>query len=248
MFQQILRTSRNEADVRKGRRDWFRFEAKAGADSVDVYLFDEISWFGISAAQFQRELALVKAKQINLYVNSPGGDVFDGITIYNSLKSHPADIAVTVQGIAASIASVIAMAGDTVEMAKGSMMMIHEPFALVVGDASDMRKQADALDLMGDSIAGIYAERAGGNSAYWRGLMSAETWFSDEQSVQSGLADGVSGQAAAKNTFDLSIFRNGPKAEATTAAPPAEKTEPVRFEDWRTKARLAVAKAQLEAI
>lgn len=248
LAEQVIRTTRNRADVRAGKRDWFRFEAKAG-DAVDVHIYDEISWFGITAQDFTRELNALPAstKTINLHLNSPGGDVFDGITIYNALKAHPAAVNVSVDGIAASIASVIAMAGNTVTMSNGSMMMIHEPYAMVLGNAVDMRKQADALDLMGNSIASIYQARAGDSLDFWRGQMAAETWYSDKQAVDAGLADGVSSATAADASFDLSIFRNGPTArrdepvreEETPAAPVA---------DWRIEARRRVAAAQLEVI
>lgn len=244
MFRDRIRTTRNAADVRAGKRDWFRFEAKVGSDEAAIYIYDEISWFGIMAQDFVRELNAVKASRISLHISSPGGDVFDGIAIYNALKQHPAQVNVVVDSIAASIASVIAMAGDSVAMAKGSMMMIHEPFALVIGDARDMRKQADALDLMGDSIAGIYAERAGGNVDYWRGLMSEETWFDDQGAVSAGLADSVEG-IAAQNTFDLSIFRN--YRPNPSPAPKAETPESARvIADWRNAARHAIAAAELE--
>lgn len=244
--ERVLRTTRNARDVREGRRDWFRFEAKAGADETAVYIYDEISWFGITAQDFISELNQVKTRSIALHLNSPGGDVFDGIAIYNALKNHSATVNVTVDGIAASIASVIAMAGNTVQMAKGALMMIHEPFALVIGDAADMRKQADALDLMANSIASIYSAKAGANVDYWRGLMTDETWFSDQGAVDAGLADSVAGEtAAATNRFDLSVFRNyraGQTPEPVVSKPQAEQWKP----DWRHAARLATATAQLE--
>jgi ATP-dependent protease ClpP protease subunit len=240
-----IRTARNRADVLAGKRDWFRFEAKAGADETAVYIYDEISFFGISAQEFVGELTGVSSKVINLHVNSPGGDVFDGIAIYNALRQHSATVNVVVDGIAASIASVIAMAGDSITMSKGAMFMIHEPFALVIGDSADMRKQADALDLMGDQIAAFYAERAGGNAAYWRDLMRAETWYGDQAAVDAGLADTVATLQAAKNIFDLSIFRNGPRAESAPVPPaPTEPARPAR--DWRIDARHKVAAAELE--
>lgn len=229
--------------MRAGKREWFKFENLAGETRIDV--FDEISWFGITAADFNRELKNIPASNsISLHINSPGGDVFDGLAIYNALKQHQATVNVTVDGIAASIASVIAMAGDTVTMSRGSMFMIHEPFALVIGDAADMRKQAEALDIMGNSIAGIYADRAGGKAETWRAAMTAETWYGDADAVAAGLADSVGGQVAAKNTFDLSIFRNGPRA--TTPAQPEEPAQPVT--DWRIAARRQVAAAQMEVI
>lgn len=243
MFRDRLRTTRNAADVRAGQRGWFSFEAKADIDETVIRIYDEISWFGITAADFVRELDRVSSAQIALHLDSPGGDVFDGIAIYNALRQHPARVNVTVDSIAASIASVIAMAGDTVTMAKGAMLMIHEPFALVIGDARDMRKQAEALDLMGDSLAGIYAQRAGGEVAEWRARMAEETWYSDQDAVDARLADKVSGDVATKNRFDLSIFRN---FTPPSPAAPAESSEPVALQgDWRIRARHAAATAQL---
>lgn len=237
-----LRTVRNAAEVRAGKRlDWFRFENKAGDEAV-IHIYDEISWFGITASDFLRELNQVTAPSIALHLNSPGGDVFDGIAIYNALRQHKAKVNVTVDSIAASIASVIAMAGDTITMARGSMLMIHEPFAMVIGDARDMRKQADALDLMGDSIAGIYAGRAGGTAEIWRARMVEETWYGDQAAVDAGLADSVAGVGAVANTFDLSIFRN--YRPSAPAEPVARTQEP----DWRREARQRVAAAQLEVV
>lgn len=177
-------------------RDWFTFENKA--DATDLYIYDAIypddGWGGgVGAAAFQEQLNAVKSKQINLFLNSPGGLVHEGITIYNALKSHPATVNVTVQGIAASIASVIAQAGDRIEMASGSMMMIHEAFGFAMGTGADMRKMADALDKMTSSIAGIYAGRSGKDTSNWLALMAAETWFSDQEAVVAGLADSVVG-------------------------------------------------------
>lgn len=245
-FRDRIRTSRAAADVSAGKRAWFRFEAK-GLDETEVFIYDEIGFFGITASDFLRELNQVRTNSIALHLNSVGGDVFDGIAIYNGLKHHRAKVSVTVDGIAASIASVIAMAGDSVTMNQGSMMMIHEPFALVIGDSRDMRKQADALDLMGDNIAGIYASRAGNDAASWRDLMRAETWYGADEAVKAGLATAVSDAPAAKNAFDLSIFRHPPGTKAAAEAPRETTPEPLA-RDWRYAARFEVATAQLTEV
>lgn len=172
-------------------RDWFRFENKA--DVAELYIYDAIMDFGVSASQFQLELNQVTAPTGNLYLNSPGGFVHDGTAIYNALKQHPTKWNVRVMGIAASIASVIAQAGDTIEMAPGSLMMIHKAFGATVGDDSDHEKAAEALRKMTSSIAGIYAARSGKDTSHWLALMEAETWFSDQEAVVAGLADSVVG-------------------------------------------------------
>lgn len=218
-----LRTTRNAEEVRKGRRDWYRIEAKAGR--ADVYIYDEIGFFGITASEFVSDLRSVDTGKLTVHINSPGGDVFDGIAIHTALKEHPADVEVRVDSLAASIASVIAMAGDHVVMARHSTFMIHEPFGMVLGNSADMRSTADVLDRLGDTIAGVYADRAGGSVREWRAFMEAETWYSDQEAVDAGLADEVSGDAQAKNAFDLSIFANVPQHLLTRSGMEREPTK-----------------------
>jgi ATP-dependent protease ClpP protease subunit len=116
----------------RGGHEWYRI-ADADAAEALVEIYDEIGYFGITAGDFTRDLGSVKAKTINLRINSPGGSVFDGLTIFNRLREHPATVNVTVDGVAASIASVIAMAGDSVTMGRGAQLMIHNPSGLVLG-------------------------------------------------------------------------------------------------------------------
>lgn len=176
----------------KGPHDWYRIEAKAD-EPAEVWIYDEIGWYGTSAGDFARDLAAVTSSTINLHLNSPGGSVFDGVAIHNSLRAHKATVNVTVDGIAASIASVIAMAGDTVTMGRGTEMMIHNPSGIVLGNAVDMREMADLLDRLALDLAGFYHERAGGTLASWSAAMDAETWYSAQEAVDAGLADSVIG-------------------------------------------------------
>jgi ATP-dependent Clp endopeptidase proteolytic subunit ClpP len=193
----------------RGGHDWFRIE-NAKSDAAEVWIYDEIGYWGTTADDFARALAEVDAKSITLRLNSPGGSVFDGVAIYNALRSHPATVAVQVDGVAASIASVIAMAGDTVTMGRGTRMMIHNPSGLAMGTAADMRELADLLDELAKDIAGFYSARAGGSVDQWRASMDAETWYSAQEAVDAGLADSVLGaddtpKDAAK-TFDLTAY------------------------------------------
>ncbi len=212
------------------QRDWFTIENRA--DSADLFIFDAIMDFGVTAGEFQRQLNDIKAPRINLFINSPGGLVHDGVAIYNALKQHPAKVHAQVQGIAASIASVILMAGDTREMSPGSLLMIHPAHGLVMGNAGDMRQMADALDKMTNSIAGIYATRSGKDTSHWQSLMTAETWFNDREAVVAGLADSVVGEAT--------------NLQATT--PVNQQEQPEASPDWRIAARRLVAAAQMEVI
>lgn len=171
----------------------FRVTCNNGArnqgGSAEIHIYDEIGMWGVDAASFMRELGALNVDMIDLRINSPGGDAFDGIAIYNALRRHRAEVTVYVDALAASAASVIAMAGDRVVMQRASRMMIHEAFGAALGDAQDMRTMAETLDGLSNDIASTYAARAGGELAEWRDRMHAETWFSAAEAVAVGLAD-----------------------------------------------------------
>lgn len=171
-------------------RRWWDVRNATGDQAV-LRIYDEVWWLGVNADDFARDLDGITAPEIEVQINSPGGDVWDGIAIYNALRSHSARVITRVDGMAASIASVIAQAGDQRIMLSGSQMMIHEAWGLAVGSAADMREYAGFLDKQSDVIASIYAERASGDTAHFRALMDAETWFAAEEAVDSGLADEV---------------------------------------------------------
>lgn len=223
--------ARPVASLRQGRADWYRIENLDGGPVL--HLYDEIGYYGITAADLVAELSQLQAAELTVRLNSPGGDVFDGITIYNCLAGHPARIRVQVDGLAASIASVIAMAGDEVVMSPHSQLMIHDALTLCIGNAAEMRTAADLLDRCSDNIAAVYAERAGGEPAEWRERMRAETWFSAEEAVAAGLADEVATRRRPTDDepeepdepldlaarWDLSLFAHAGRAHA-----PAPKT------------------------
>jgi ATP-dependent protease ClpP protease subunit len=172
------------------RSDWYRV-SNADSARAEVFIYDFIDDFGINANDFVRDLRAITAKAIDLHINSGGGFVFDAIAIYSALKNHPATVDVSIDGVAASAASFIAMAGDTVAIEKPAKVMIHDAGGLVIGNASDMREMADLLDELSDTIAQIYADRAGGTVASWREAMRAETWYGAAEAVKAGLADKV---------------------------------------------------------
>jgi ATP-dependent protease ClpP protease subunit len=242
-------------DARRGRATPGRLEFRSQGDSAEILIYDEISFFGISAERFATELAELRATDITVRINSPGGDVFDGMAIYRQLLDHPADIHVRVDGVAASIASVIMLAGDDVELAQHAMVMIHDPYALVVGNADDMEHMARTLDKMGGVLAGIYAARAGGTAGDWRAAMRAETWYTADEALEAGLATAIGSDAAdtkAAARFDWSMFRHTPAAlaerdvEIDTPAEGVETGQGATMADWRNGARHDMAEAALK--
>ena len=200
----------------------------AGPKTGELYLYDSIGegFFGggISARQVVDELkALGKVDKILVRINSEGGSVFDGFAIFNALDRHPARIEVDVDGMALSIASVIAMAGDEVRIAANGMMMVHDPHTMAHGSADEFRKQADLMDAVKANIADTYARRSGKPAAAVADLMSAETWFTAAQAVDFGLADKVTEPLKMAASFDVSKFKNAPRAllEKSRGQPPA---------------------------
>lgn len=214
-----LRSTRRLTNLTGQRPGWYRIENSAvtGQPTV-VSLYDEIGFFAVSADEFVRDLAAVDG-DIELHVNSPGGDIFDGLAIYNSLRQRKDAVSVVVDGLAASAASFIAMAASPgqLAMAPHSQMMIHDGFSLAIGNADDMRKMADLLEMQSDNIAGIYADRSGKPAAYWRDLMRQETWLTDRKAVAEGLADKVLGEDAPADRWDLSVFGRPVNADGNHA-------------------------------
>lgn len=204
-------------------------EPKVDGTVATLRLYDVIdSWggyWGVSAAEFVEALDALgdDITEIQLHINSPGGEVWQGLTIMNALRQHKAHVVVTVDAIAASAASFIAMAGDEIVMALGAEMMIHDAMNICAGNAQRMLDMAERLDRESNNIAGIYASKAGGTTEQWREAMKAETWYSAEEAVAAGLADRLDDDQAAedeaKNLFDLSFFAYAGRAKA-----PAPKT------------------------
>ncbi len=219
-----------------GSRQWYRIENFIGTSpdltAVSVYIYDEIGMWGVTAADFVRDLQSINATVINLHINSPGGDVFDGIAIYNAIKSHPAAVTVYIDGVAASAASFIAQAGDSVRIARNAQMMIHEAMGLCMGTAAEMIEMAALLDKSSDNIADIYAQKAGGTVKQWRKQMQAgDTWYVGAEAVTAGLADEVyepdealTNTATAPSTPPTTPVLN--QAPAVVVEPPAASDAP----------------------
>lgn len=173
------------------QKNWFRMQAKED-QTADIYIYDEIGGWGISARRFTEDLlSLGNLSHINLHIHSPGGEVFDGIAIYNQLKNHSATITVYIDGLAASMASVIAMVGDTVIMPKNAMMMIHKPWGVSWGDANDMREYADLLDKLENVLIPAYVAKTGKTTEEITAMLEQETWLDGDECVEHGFADKV---------------------------------------------------------
>jgi ATP-dependent protease ClpP protease subunit len=218
-------------------RSWYKIENKVADKSATMWMYDEIGGYGIRAQDFINELNGIEASEINVHINSPGGEVFEGLAIYQALKNHPANINVTVDSLAASIASVIAMAGDSVKMAKNAEFMIHDGHAQMSGNSTELTKMVALLDRASDNIASVYADRAGGDVTQWRAAMQTETWFNAEEAVAAGLADAVLSTKSKQphNIADLRIFnfagRQFAPAPVVNAKPKAEPYGDVEYAD-----------------
>jgi len=177
--------------------NWLSYSPRAAANEpANIQIFDQIGedWFsnsGVTAKSFAETLQAVGPGPLNVEINSPGGNVWDGLAIYNMLRGRQAPVTTKVVGVAASIASIIALAGDTVEIADAALMMIHDPSGLAAGTSEDMRKMADALDQHAAILAGVYEKKTGKTASAIRAAMKAETWFTSAEAIDFGLADSI---------------------------------------------------------
>jgi ATP-dependent protease ClpP protease subunit len=199
------------------------------ADEAELWIYDTIdSWggyWGISAAEVVESLADVTASRINVHINSPGGEVFEGIAIKRALAAHPADITVSIDSVAASIASVIAMAGDPICIDSAAMIMIHDASGFCLGNATDMHQMAALLDKISDVIAGVYANRAGDDVPTWRARMLAETWYTAAEALDAGLADEYL-DPPAETTEEAPAAHGAPRVLAALVATATPQPEP----------------------
>ncbi|MBU1234878.1 MAG: Clp protease ClpP [Proteobacteria bacterium] len=197
-------------------KKWYRIEALAEREA-DILIYEQIgkdywSETGIGAKEFVEELNALDVDKITLRINSPGGNVFEGHVIYNALRANKARIDVHIDGIAASIASEIAMAGDTVHIPENAMIMIHDPACGEWGTAVDMRKTADTLDKLKVGIIASYRQKTGLDETVLGEMMAEETWMTAAEAVEHGFADTITDPVMAQANFEqLKNFRNTPE-------------------------------------
>lgn len=221
---------------KKQKRKFWSFKAK-DEKTGELTLYGEISdvsWWGdeVTPKQFKEDLdALGDIDILNVYINSPGGDVFAGQTIYSILKRHKAQVNVYIDGVAASIASLIAMAGDRVIMPANAMMMIHNPWMFAVGDSQYFRKVADDLDKIRESMIVAYESKSALTVDEIKEIMDAETWLSAEDCLEYGLADEIEDAKEAAACIDnkyFAYYRNVPEQYKEQIERPPEQDEGVR--------------------
>lgn len=213
----------------KPKESWYSIKALARG-VAEILLYDEIGAWGISAQQFARELkALGDLQRIDLRVHSPGGDVFEGTAIYNLLKHHPARVDGYVDGLAASMATVVLMACDTVYIPENGMMMIHKPWGITGGDADDMRRYVDLLDKIEDTMVTAYASKTGKSADEIKALLKEETWMTGREAVEAGFADQLTeplSAAAQLTSKRMQEFNHMPQALQALMQPRAQGTQP----------------------
>lgn len=217
------------------RRGEYLIRNAADSSSVtEILLYDEIGedpWWGggISAKTFVEDLQAIETEEIHLRINSPGGRVWEGVTMLNAIRRHPSKITAYVDGLAASAASVVAMGADEVVMSRNAQMMIHDASGFVMGNAQDMQEMAEFLAKQSDNLANAYKDKAGGTVAQWRTAMQAETWYSDKEAVEAGLADRVETNKTAsdkvKNRFNLELYNYAGRDAAPAPILPAKPPE-----------------------
>jgi len=205
-------------------KNWYTIRARG--TGAEVLIYDEIGAYGVSAKGFLAELgALPDGVPIDLRLNSPGGSVFDAVAIYNALQRHDGTITVWIDGVAASAASYVAMAGDEIVMPKNAFLMIHDPSGLVLGTAAEMREMADTMDKIAGGMIRGYATRSGRTEEEIAALMAAETWFDADAALEAGLATRMIEPVRIAASFDIARFRNAPPALAEAIADPASESD-----------------------
>lgn len=190
------------------RKSWYTFTNKA-PENTTIMMYGEIGKGGVRAIDFLQELSAISASKINIRVHSPGGNVFDGMVIYEGLKESKADINFQVDGVAASIASTICMAGK-VTMAKSAMMMIHQPFSMSGGNIDELQSSIDALSQISANMVDAYNAKTGIKPDQIKEMMKAETWLNAEKCKAMGFCDCIGTQSAIKAAFDFAGLHNVP--------------------------------------
>jgi ATP-dependent protease ClpP protease subunit len=213
----------------------------ADTEKPKMYVYDVIGGWDLDASTFVQAVHSIQAPAMDVHVNSPGGLVFDAVAMFEALRGSGTRVGFSIDGLAASAASFLAMAADPydpkddtggVKIAKGGRIMIHDASGAAWGNPAEMREMADLLDQVSDDISGFYADRAGGSPEMWRGVMTAETWYSASQAVEAKLADKIAGGTVAPATED------DPEPQPDEQDPEESGPEDIRSQMIRARVRV----------
>lgn len=189
-------------------KKWYDVKASTSTNPVDVYIFDEIGSSNINAKSFISEIRNYKKRPMNLHINCVGGDVFEGMAIYNVLRKREYKTTVYIEGIAASMGSVIALAADEIIMAENSLFMIHNAWGGAMGEAKDLEKTASLLNKISAEIADIYVKKTNLSYEKIKDMMDEETWLNAEEAYNLGFVDSISDAIKVAAKYDVSKFKN----------------------------------------
>ena len=197
-------------------KKWYNINGKASEGIVDVYIFDEIGAYGLNAQSFIEEIKAYKKRPMNIHINCVGGDVFDGMAIYNIIKKRTAETTVYIEGIAASMGSVIALAADNVVMAENSLFMIHNAWGGAMGESKELKKTASLLEKISNEIADIYTKKTKLPYDKVKEMMDEETWLNADEALELGFIDSISDAIKVAAKYDVSKFKNITNEEIAT--------------------------------
>lgn len=188
------------------KNSWYNIQTSDDGSRAEIFIFEEIGFWGVTAAQFIRDFKAIEAPVIDIHINSPGGEVFDGTAIYNTIRNSPKNITMIIDGLAASMAGVIAMAGDKTVMADNAFFMIHNPWGLAIGDADEMEKEAEVLNKIKEQLVTAYENKTGIAREEIAQMMDDETWFSAAEAEDRGFVDEVIKGKKKAALFDLKKY------------------------------------------
>lgn len=231
----------------------FRLQAAANNEPAEIFIYDDIgpAWLGMVAGQTVIDaLAEIGPHPVNVRINSPGGDVMEAFAIYNALARHKPGVTVDIDSLAASAASVIAMAGKTIRIAENAMVMIHNVWTFAMGDAAELRQIAGVLDQVGENIVNTYAARTQQSAQQIQQWMDAETWMQAKEAVARGFADEIGQALQVSASVAAGRFKNTPAhylQALSPAAPPtrAQHEQPAPRSPHNTIAAQKVALTRL---
>jgi len=192
------------------RPEWYKIEASAN-DQAEILVYDVIGWPYNDAGDLVRYVNSLGDKDILVRLNTPGGDVFDGMAIFNSLANHKGKVTIRIEALAASVGSVLAMAGKEIQAYSNTMMMIHDPWTYMAGNQYELREMADLLEKISGQMLDVYAGRSKVGKREMKEIMKAETWYTAKEAKEKGFIDTIleTGKAA-KAQFDLTMYTNAP--------------------------------------